>query len=177
MRFFPTTVSGAMVIDLEMRDDPRGFFARMLCRDEFAAQGLSGCFVQWNDSFSASRGTLRGLHYQTHPHSEAKLVRCISGRVFDVVLDVRPTSSSFGCWHGVELTAANRRMLYLPEGCAHGYLTIDDATEVIYGVTAAYHPSAERGVRWDDPQFAIAWPDVGPLTVSEKDQQWPRYRA
>ena len=173
MQFTEMRVSGAVVIDLEPRQDARGFFARMLCRKEFEGHALQSDFVQWNNSYSVSRGTLRGLHYQTTPHEEAKLVRCIGGAVFDVVADVRRGSPTFGRWFGVELSATNRRMLFVPPGCAHGYLTMVDGAEVIYGVTAPYAPTAERGVRWDDPLFNIEWPDVGALTLTDKDRHWP----
>jgi dTDP-4-dehydrorhamnose 3,5-epimerase len=141
----------------------------------FAARGLTADFVQCNESFSARKGTLRGLHYQAAPHGEVKLVRCVRGAIFDVLVDLRPDSSTYTRWFGAELTAANRRLLYIPEGCAHGYLTLEDQSEVEYPVSCAYHPDAERGIRWNDPRFAIAWPDVEPLTLSPKDRQWPDY--
>jgi len=177
MRFTETTVHGAYLIDAEPRTDERGFFARLWCRDEFAARGLSAEFVQCNDSFSARRGTLRGLHYQAAPHAEVKLVRCVRGRVFDVLVDLRRDSPTYTQWFGTELTAENRRMLYVPEGCAHGYLTLEDDSEVVYPVSQPYTPDAERGVRWNDPRFAIAWPPVDTLTLSPKDQQWPDYQS
>jgi dTDP-4-dehydrorhamnose 3,5-epimerase len=175
MRFAETTVHGAFVIDPEPREDERGFFARLWDRDVFAARGLTADFVQCNESFSARKGTLRGLHYQAAPHGEVKLVRCVRGAIFDVLVDLRPDSSTYTRWFGAELTAANRRLLYIPEGCAHGYLTLEDQSEVEYPVSCAYHPDAERGIRWNDPRFAIAWPDVEPLTLSPKDRQWPDY--
>jgi dTDP-4-dehydrorhamnose 3,5-epimerase len=177
MRFTGTPVDGAFLVDLELRGDDRGFFARLWCRDELAAQGLDGHFVQSNDALSAERGTLRGLHYQLEPHAEVKLVRCVRGGIFDVVLDLRPSSPTYRQWFGAELTADNRRMMYVPRGCAHGLVTLADNTEVLYSVTHPYTPAAERGVRWNDPQFGIAWPEVGPLTISEKDRQWPDYAA
>ncbi|HKV98482.1 MAG TPA: dTDP-4-dehydrorhamnose 3,5-epimerase [Vicinamibacterales bacterium] len=175
MRFTETTVQGAFLVDPEPRADERGFFARLWCRDEFASHGLSAEFVQCNDSFSEHRGTLRGLHYQAAPYGEVKLVRCVRGAVFDVLVDLRPDSPTYTRWFGAELTAANRRMLYVPEGCAHGYLTLEDQSEVVYPVTCAYRPDAERGVRWNDPRFGIAWPRVEPMTLSPKDRQWPDY--
>lgn len=175
MRFAETPVHGGYVVDPEPRADERGFFARLWCREEFATYGLTADFVQCNDSFSARRGTLRGLHYQQTPHSEVKLVRCVRGSVFDVMVDLRPDSPSYLQWFGVELTADNRRMLYVPEGCAHGYLTLEDGSEVTYPVSRAYRPEAERGVRWNDPRFGIAWPLDEPLTISPKDRQWPDY--
>jgi dTDP-4-dehydrorhamnose 3,5-epimerase len=177
MRFTETSVGGAYLIDPEPKGDDRGFFARLWCRDEFEARGLSATFVQCNDSFSAHRGTLRGLHYQIAPFQEAKLVGCIRGAVFDVVVDLRPQSPTFARWFGVTLTASNRTMLYVPEGCAHGYLTLEDGSEVVYPVSQAYRPEAERGIRWNDPTFNIDWPYPGPLTVSPKDRQWPDYTS
>jgi dTDP-4-dehydrorhamnose 3,5-epimerase len=176
MHFSETPIAGAHVIDLEPRRDDRGFFARVWCRDEFASHGLSAEFVQCNDAFSARRGTLRGLHYQVAPHAEAKLIQCVRGAIFDVVVDLRPGSPTFRQWFGTELSAENHRMMYVPQGCAHGYLTLEDATEIVYPVTHAYRPGAERGVRWDDPQFGIAWPRAGSIIVSDKDRQWPDYR-
>jgi dTDP-4-dehydrorhamnose 3,5-epimerase len=172
MRFIPTRVDGAFVVEPEPVGDERGSFARLWCTREFAAHGLNAAFVQCNGSFSAGRGTLRGLHYQAEPYGEVKLVRCTSGAIFDVVVDVRPASPTFKAWFGVELTAQNRAMLYVPEGCAHGYMTLEDNAEVMYPVTQPYQPQAERGVRWDDPAFGIDWPDGGPTTVSAKDRSW-----
>jgi dTDP-4-dehydrorhamnose 3,5-epimerase len=119
---------------------------------------------------------LRGLHYQAPPHAEVKLIRCVQGRVFDVLVDLRPDSPTYTRWFGVELTPVNRRMLYVPEGCAHGYLTLEDRSEVVYPVSQPYHPEAERGIRWNDPQFAIAWPAIESLTLSPKDREWPDYQ-
>jgi dTDP-4-dehydrorhamnose 3,5-epimerase len=175
MRFIATRVSGAYLVAPEPRTDVRGFFARAWCAQEFAARGLNASFVQCNNSLSRRRGTLRGLHYQAAPFAEVKLVRCIKGAVFDVVVDVRPGSSTYLTWFGAELTAENRTMLYIPEGCAHGYLSLEDESEVLYPVTCAYQADAERGVRWDDPAFRIEWPGVGPLVMSPKDQSWPNY--
>ena len=176
MRFTETRVSGAYLVEPEPRTDERGFFARVWCRDEFAAHGLTAEFVQCNDSFSARRGTLRGLHYQVAPHGEVKLVRCVRGSVFDVVVDLRPGSSTYKRWVGTTLSAENRIMMYVPEGCAHGYLTLEDASEVVYPVTSPYQPGAERGVRWNDPAFGIEWPIAPPLTMSPKDERWPDYQ-
>jgi dTDP-4-dehydrorhamnose 3,5-epimerase len=177
MIFTETRVAGAFVVEPEPFSDERGFFARLWSVDEFRARGLTGVFVQCNNSFSVRRGTLRGLHYQAAPHEEAKLCRCIKGAVFDVVADMRPASSTYLRWHGVELTAENRRMLYIPEGCAHGYLTLVEESEVIYGVSRAYQPDSERGVRWNDPALAIEWPIATDLTLSPKDQRWPDISA
>lgn len=172
MVFHSTDIDGAFEVELEPKGDDRGFFARMWCRDTFEQQGLVTDFVQANTAFSRQQGTLRGLHYQAAPHQEAKLVRCIQGAAFDVAVDVRPDSETFGAWAGVRLSQDNRRLFYVPEGCAHGYLTLTDDTELLYLVTAAYAPDAERGVRYDDPAFAIQWPaDV--QVLSEKDRSWP----
>ena len=176
MQFTETAVSGAYVIELSQRGDDRGFFARLWCSDELEQRGLESAFVQCNTSFSLHAGTLRGLHYQIAPHEEVKLVRCTRGRVFDVALDLRPESSTYGRWIGVELTADNRRMLYVPRGCAHGYLTLEGASEVEYPVSHRYTPAAERGIRWDDGHFNIAWPSVAALTISPKDREWPDYQ-
>lgn len=176
MTFSETGIAGAWVVDQAPREDERGFFARMWCEEVFAARGLVARFPQANDAFSRYRGTLRGLHYQAAPHGEVKLMRCVRGAIFDVIVDVRGDSPTRFRWFGVELSAANRRMLYVPEGCAHGYLTLVDDTEVIYPVSTPYTPSSERGVRWDDPLFGIEWPEV-PAHVSPKDAAWPDFPA
>ena len=175
MRFTPTAISGAFVVDPEPRDDDRGFFARVWCQHELEAQGLNPRFVQCNGSFSRERGTLRGLHYQREPYGEAKLIGCIRGRIFDVVVDVRPASATYLQSFGAELTAQNRSMMYVPEGCAHGYLTLEDDSEVLYPVTEFYHPEAEAGLRWNDPVVSVSWPEL-PRIVSPKDQAWPDFR-
>ena len=175
MRFIETRVAGAFLVEPEPRGDDRGFFARLWCREEFAVQGLNAAFVQCNDAFTARRGTLRGLHYQVAPHEEVKLIRCVRGAVFDVLVDLRPDSPTYTQWVGATLTAENRTMLYVPEGCAHGYLALEDGSEVMYPVTKPYHPAAERGVRWNDPRFGIEWPEIGPLVISAKDERWPDY--
>jgi dTDP-4-dehydrorhamnose 3,5-epimerase len=177
MTFVSLAVDGAWAIEPEARHDDRGFFARVWDRDEFAAHGLSMDFVQCNNSASRRRGTLRGLHWQAAPFEEAKLVRCVRGAVFDVVADTRRTSPTAGGWAGLTLSAENRHWLYVPAGCAHGYLAIEDHSEVIYAVTAPYTPSAERGIRWNDPAFAIAWPDAGEVLVSGKDRAWMDFEA
>jgi dTDP-4-dehydrorhamnose 3,5-epimerase len=162
------------VIDLQKHGDDRGFFARVFCQDEFADHGLPRDMVQMNLSYSAMKGTVRGLHYQVAPHEEAKYIRCTRGAVYDVTVDVRPSSPTFKQWMGVELTQENYRMVYVPEGCAHGYLTLVDDSEVNYQVSAFYAPEAERGLRYDDPAIAIEWPtDV--RVVSEKDRSWPAF--
>jgi dTDP-4-dehydrorhamnose 3,5-epimerase len=172
MRFTETKVAGAYLVEPEPIADERGFFARTWCREEFAANGLNPDLAQANLSFNARRGTLRGMHYQAAPHEEAKLVRCTRGAIFDVALDLRPGSSSYLAWFGTELTDANRHMLYVPEGCAHGFLTLEDATEVAYQMSTPYAPAAARGVRWDDPAFGIEWPGEV-LVINERDRSYP----
>jgi dTDP-4-dehydrorhamnose 3,5-epimerase len=174
MIFTETSLPGAYLIDLEKRGDDRGFFARVFCHDEFAEHGLETEFVQINNSLSANRGTLRGMHYQLAPAAEVKLVRCVAGALWDVILDLRPESPSFGRWFGTELTAANRRMMYVPRGFGHGFLTLSDECEAFYLVSAFYAPEAERGVRWNDPRFAIEWPSA-PVVISEKDRERPDF--
>ena len=174
MKFTPLPLGGAHLIDLEKRGDERGFFARFFCEDEFVRHGLAAEFAQINNSLTAKKGTLRGMHYQLPPAAEVKLVRCIRGALFDVILDLRPHSSTFGRSFGAELTAANRTMMYVPEGFAHGFVTLEPDTEALYLVTAPYAPAAERGIRFDDPKFGIKWP-VAPTELSDKDRQWPDY--
>jgi dTDP-4-dehydrorhamnose 3,5-epimerase len=171
----PTKLAGAFLVDLERREDERGFFARAWCADEFAGQGLSTLIAQCNLSFNAHKGTLRGLHFQVAPYEEVKLIRCTRGAIYDVIVDLRPESPTHMRWIGVELTADNRRALYVPEGFAHGYQTLVDGTETFYQVSEAYAPGAEGGVRWDDPAFGIEWPDAAPRIISPKDRAWPDY--
>lgn len=172
MIFHPTSLNDAWLIELEPHGDERGFFARTMCRDEFARHGLIGEFVQQNTSFSAQRGTLRGLHYQLQPYAEAKLVRCLRGAVVDVIVDLREGSSSYLQHQMFELTCANRHQLYVPPGFAHAFQTLNDEVEVSYLVSASYHPQAERGLRYSDERLGIAWPL--PVTVlSGKDANWP----
>jgi dTDP-4-dehydrorhamnose 3,5-epimerase len=175
--FLETPVDGAWIVEPEPRADERGFFARVWDRELFAARGLSTDFVQCNNSASRHRGILRGLHWQAEPFGEAKLVRCVRGSVYDVVADTRLESVTAGCWAGVDLSAANRRWLYVPAGCAHGYLALEDDAEVLYAVTRPYTPAAERGIRWDDPAFGISWPQVGEVWLSQKDRSWPDFGA
>lgn len=169
MVFTETPLAGAYVIDLERRGDARGFFARVFCEEEFAARRLATRFVQANDSLSAQRGTLRGMHYQLAPRAETKLVRCIRGALHDVILDLREGSPTFGESFGVDLTAENRRMMYVPKGFAHGFVTLEDDTEALYLVDEPYAPERERGIRWNDPRFPLAWP-IAPVVVSDKDR-------
>ncbi len=176
MIFTELEVEGAFVIDLEQKGDERGFFARAFCADEFAAHGLDPAVVQANISGNDRKGTVRGLHWQEPPEHEAKTVRAIAGSIFDVVVDVRRDSPTHGRWAGAELSAGNRRVLYVPGGCAHGYMTLTDGAEVLYLVSRAYAPGHERGARWDDPAFEIEWPDPGaPIVLSPKDASWPDY--
>jgi dTDP-4-dehydrorhamnose 3,5-epimerase len=174
--FTQLEVDGAFVVDIEPKRDERGFFARGFCADEFTAHGLDPTVSQANFSRNERRGTVRGLHWQEPPEQEAKTVRCIAGAVFDVVADVRPQSATHGRWAGIELSAENHRMLYVPAGCAHGYMALTDGAEIFYLVSRAYSPGHECGARWDDPAFGIEWPDPGvPVLVSPKDASWPDY--
>jgi dTDP-4-dehydrorhamnose 3,5-epimerase len=172
MRFTETSIVGAKVIDPSPISDHRGRFMRAWCAREFAEQGLDFLPVQANMGFSLRKGTIRGMHFQEAPAQEAKLVRCTKGSIFDVVLDLRPGSRSFGKWYGTELSAENGRMLYLPELCAHGYQTLEEETEMYYMASQFYAPSAARGVRYDDPAFNIGWP-LAATMVSEQDRNWP----
>lgn len=176
MIFTDTPVHGAVVIARERLADERGFFARAFCTREFEVRGLNPHVAQCNISFNRRRGTLRGLHFQHAPHAEAKLVRCTAGACFDVIVDLRATSPTFGRHFSIELTARHHTMLYVPEGCAHGFQALEDNTEVFYQISAAYAPAAADGVRWNDPAFGIAWPlDV--TVISEPDQRYPDFRA
>jgi dTDP-4-dehydrorhamnose 3,5-epimerase len=174
MIFIETLLAGAYLIDLEKRGDERGFFARAFCQKEFADHGLATQFAQANNSLSVEKGTLRGMHYQLAPKAETKVVRCIRGALYDMILDVRQGSPSFGQSFGAELTAENRRMMYVPKGFAHGILSLVDNTEVFYFVDELYAPQYERGIRWDDPKFAIRWP-AQPKVISEKDRNYPDF--
>lgn len=168
MIFTETKLQGAYLIEPERREDERGFFARVYCQDEFTAHGLHTAFVQCNISYNNRRGTLRGMHYQAEPHGEVKVVRCTQGVIYDVLVDLRPESPTFKEWAGFELSAANRHLLYIPVGVAHGFQTLTDESEVFYMMGAFYHPESARGVRWDDPAFGIVWPlDVA--QISSKD--------
>jgi dTDP-4-dehydrorhamnose 3,5-epimerase len=175
MRFEETKLGGAFVIDLERREDERGFFARSWCANEFAEHGLLNRLVQANLSWNPRQGTLRGMHFQQPPHAEVKVVRATQGAIYDVIIDLREDSPTFKEWIGVDLTADNRRALYVPEGFAHGFQTLVPDCEVHYLVTEFYTPSAEGGVRWNDPAFGIAWPDAANAFLSEKDANWPDF--
>lgn len=176
MIFRECALKGAFVIDLERREDERGFFARSWCREEFAAHGLITRLAQCNLSFSRRRGTLRGLHYQTTPYEEAKLVRCTRGALYDVMIDLRAGSPTYLRWEAVELSADSHRMVYVPEGFAHGFQTLEDSSEVFYQVSESYRPDHERGVRWNDPTFNIRWPHPEPI-LSPRDRRHPDFAA
>ena len=174
MFFEQTKLNGAFVIQLQKIEDNRGFFARAWCEKEFAEHGLTPVVHQANVSFNIKKGTLRGMHYQVEPYGEAKTVRCTRGRIYDVIIDLRKNSPTYKQWFGVELTAENYKMLYVPENFGHGFLTLEDNSEVTYQVSEFYTPGAERGIRWNDPGIGIQWP--GQIEViSEKDAHWPDY--
>lgn len=175
MIFTPAPLAGVYIVDVEPHADGRGAFARTFCADEFARHGLCASFPQCSTSFNHTAGTLRGLHYQVAPHAEAKLVRATAGAIFDVIVDLRAGSKTRHAWFGVELTAANRRALYIPEGLAHGFQTLTDGAEVFYQISRPHVPEAARGARWDDPAFGIAWPR--PVScISERDKNYPDCR-
>lgn len=176
MQFKENPLAGSYLIDLEKRGDERGFFARLFCSQEFVQHGLEERFIQANDSLSTRKGTLRGMHYQLEPKAETKLIRCLSGSLYDVILDIRPDSPTFGQSFGAILSAENRRMMYVPKGFAHGFLTLEDHVEVIYFVSQAYSKELERGIRWNDPRFNISWP-MQPEVVSDRDQNHPDFTA
>lgn len=172
MIFHPTPLESAYVIQPERHGDNRGYFTRTYCVNEFAAVGLSPTFCQANAAYTALRGTTRGLHYQIEPHQEAKLIRCTRGRVFDAIVDVREKSKTYLQWFGVELNEDNGTQLYVPEGFANGYQVLEDNSEISYLVSAFYEPSAERGLRWNDPRIGIEWPITEGVEVSDKDAAW-----
>lgn len=174
MRFTETRLKGAFLIEPETQEDERGFFARTFCRREFEERGLELRVVQCSISHSARKGTLRGLHYQAAPHEEAKLVSCVRGAVYDVILDLRRGSASFGKWAARRLTATGFEMAYVPPGCAHGFLTLEDDTTVQYQISEFYHPESARGVRWDDPAFGIEWPFEATV-ISGRDRSYAAF--
>jgi dTDP-4-dehydrorhamnose 3,5-epimerase len=169
-----TELRGAFVVESERAEDERGWFARIYDEGELEQRGLAARFAQGSIAYNKERSTLRGLHFQAEPHAEAKLVRCIRGAVHDVIVDLRAGSPTFKRWLAVELNAEAGQMLYVPEGLAHGYLTLEDETETLYLISARYAPEAARGVRWDDPAFRIEWPH-DPRVISEKDKAWPDF--
>ncbi len=172
MKFAPTPLAGACVIDIEPKADARGFFARAFCRAEFSAHGLNPALDQCSISFNHARGTLRGMHYQAPPHEEDKLVRCTAGAIYDAIVDIRAGSPTRGKWFGVELSAANRRQLFIPKGFAHGFLTLSNDAEVFYQISVPFQPEGARGIRWDDPAIGIAWP-FAPAVISPRDAALP----
>jgi dTDP-4-dehydrorhamnose 3,5-epimerase len=175
MKFLETALQGVWLVEFEPVLDERGFFARTWCREEFLQHGLNPDLAQCSLSFNKQKGTLRGMHYQCEPHQESKLVRCCSGAIYDVVLDLRPASPTRGKWFAAELTPVNHKMLYVPEGCAHGFQSLKDESAVFYQISEAYHPESARGVRWNDPFFAIHWPVSNPI-LSDRDRSFPDYR-
>jgi len=174
--FTETKLPGAYVIEVEKREDQRGFFGRTFCREEFEAHGLNSQVVQCNTSFNKRKGTLRGMHFQAVPFAEAKLVRCTSGSIYDVIIDLRPTSRTFKQHFAVELSAANQRMLYIPENMAHGFQTLEDDTEVFYQMSQMFSAEHARGVRWNDPAFGIEWP-ADERIITERDRNYPDFVA
>ncbi len=174
MKFIPTFLSGAYIIEPEFQEDERGGFSRTFCRKEFEGMGLNPNIAQCNISFNHNKGTLRGMHYQVEPHAEAKLVRCTRGSIYDVIIDLRPEMQEFKKWFSVELSAENQKMLYIPEGFAHGFQTLTDNTEIFYQMSGFYFPESARGVRWDDPCFNIKWPEDNRI-ISQKDLEYPDF--
>jgi dTDP-4-dehydrorhamnose 3,5-epimerase len=174
MIFTETKLDGAYVIEIQKLEDARGFFARAWCKNEFEMHGLISHLMQTNISFSKKKGTLRGMHYQIVPIQESKLVRCTKGAIYDVIIDLRPNSSTYKQWLGIELTAENYKMLYVPEDFAHGFQTLENNTEVVYQVSQFYSPQSERGVRYNDPTFGIKWP-VDVRVITDKDNNWADY--
>lgn len=172
MNFIQTELQGAYIIEVEAMRDERGFFARSWCKEEFEKHGLVAELTQCNISFNNKKGTLRGMHYQVAPCEEVKLVRCTAGAIYDVIVDLRPGSSTYKRWTAIELNAENRRMVYVPQGMAHGFQSLTDNAEVFYQMAADYRPEHSSGVRWDDPAFAIKWPFAAP-TICRRDQEFP----
>lgn len=175
MQFVQTPLAGCFLLDISPVQDERGFFARTVCQAEFAEHGLDGSFVQQSISWNPLPGTLRGLHFQLPPYAEAKLVRVTSGAIFDVIVDLRPESPTFGNSFHTELTAANRRQLYIAAGCAHGFQSLQAGTEVLYQMTVPFKAGQGRGLRWDDPALDIPWPATTTRLVSAQDQAWPLF--
>jgi dTDP-4-dehydrorhamnose 3,5-epimerase len=176
MKFTELRLAGAFVIDIEPHNDARGFFARTFCAREFEMQGLVASFAQCSTSYNATRGTLRGMHFQLSPHDETKLVRCTAGAIVDVIVDIRAASPTYGKSHSVELSRTNHRMLYVPQGFAHGFQTLEDGSEVLYQISVEYVPEASRGLRWNDPDLSLPWPIVDNVTIAARDQSLPTLR-
>lgn len=177
MIFTETKLKGAFLVGLERVEDERGHFARSWSAREFEARGLNSSLVECNVSFNRRAGTLRGMHYQAEPHAQVKLVRCPRGAVYDVILDLRPGSPTFKEWVGVELSAENGVMLYVPGGFAHGFQTLADDTEVCYQMSSYFAPESARGVRWDDPAFRIKWPEAGERIINARDREYPDFKG
>lgn len=177
MRFIETELAGAYIIEPEPLEDERGFFARISCAREFEEKGLVSTFLQSSIAYNRTKGTLRGMHFQIAPHEEVKTVRCTMGAIYDVIVDLRPRSPTYRSWTSVVLSAENRRTLYVPEGFAHGYQTLEDGTEVFYEMSQYYAPESACGIRWDDPSTGIRWPDVDERVISEKDRELPYFAA
>lgn len=177
MIFRETGLEGAYIIEPERSEDGRGWFARTWCQREMGEHGLSTRLVQCGMSFNKTRGTLRGMHFQLPPHGETKVIRCTRGSIYDVIIDLRPDSATYKAHIGVRLSAENLKMLYVPEGCAHGFQTLEDSTEVSYQMSEFYHAESASGVRWDDPAFAIDWPHAPSRVMSERDRNWPDFIA
>lgn len=177
MKFIETPLQGAFIVEIERIEDERGFFARTWCEKEFAAQGLNTHFKQCSISRNKRKATLRGMHLQRAPYSEVKLVRCTNGSIFDVIIDLRPDSPTLKQWHGERLDADNCKMLYIPEGFAHGFQTLTEEAEVFYQISTFYESSAASGVRWDDPAFGIEWPAADSRIISERDANYPDFEG
>ncbi len=176
MQFIETNIAGVWLLQPDLLEDERGFFARTWCSQQFDEKGLNSSLSQCSVSFNKTAGTLRGMHYQLSPNEEDKLVRCTMGAIYDVALDLRPTSSSYKQWVAFELSASNRNMLYIPGGVAHGFQTLEDSSEVFYQISQPFVPESASGVRWDDQAFSIKWPDVSsPRVMSDKDRHYPDY--
>lgn len=174
MIFSKTDLAGAYIIDIEPMNDERGFFTRSWCSKEFEKRGLNSDLVQCNISYNRKKGTLRGMHFQLPPHGEVKVVRCVRGAIFDVIVDLRPDSFTYCRWQGIDLNESNRRALYIPEGFAHGFLTLTDDAEIFYQMSSGFVPGSASGIRWDDPAISICWPDQ-PQCISEKDMAYPDF--
>ena len=175
MKFIPTRLKGSFIIDVDQKYDERGFFARSWCAEEFLKHGLNPNLAQCSISYNKTRGTLRGMHFQKKPHEETKVVRCTAGSIYDVIVDVRPDSETFKQWIWVELSAANRRMIYVPNGFAHGFQSLVEDTEVFYMVSTPYNPESSGSLRWNDPQFAIDWPHEDERVISDRDRNYPDF--
>ncbi|MDQ3820354.1 MAG: dTDP-4-dehydrorhamnose 3,5-epimerase [Acidobacteriota bacterium] len=175
MRLTETKLAGAFIIEAERFEDERGFFARSWSQREFAEHGLNPLLVECNISFNRSKGTLRGMHFQRSPHEQTKVVRCTLGAIYDVIVDLRPSSPTFKQWIGAELTSENRLMLYIQEGFAHGFQTLEDGSEVFYQMSSYYAPESAGGVRWNDAAFGIEWPHAAERIINARDRQYPDF--